>query len=117
MKVPGVFYNAKSFKDVPAGTVIFAEGASGAEMFGIVEGEVEVRLPNGEVRRLGPDDTFGEMAIIDSSPRSATVVAVTDTKLAVLDRHRFFFLFQETPIFALQVMSTITERLRAATSR
>jgi len=115
MKVPGVFYNAKSFKDVPAGTVIFEEGAPGSEMFGVVEGEVEVRLPNGAVRRLGPDDTFGEMAIVDSSPRSATVVAVIDTKLAVIDRHRFLFLVQETPMFALQVMSTIAERLRTAT--
>jgi CRP/FNR family transcriptional regulator, cyclic AMP receptor protein len=116
MKVPGVFYNAKSFRDVPAGTVIFEEGASGAEMYGIVEGEVEVRLPGGAVNRLGPDDTFGEMAIVDSSPRSATVVAVTDTKLAVIDRHRFLFLVQETPMFALQVMSSIAERLRAATN-
>jgi CRP/FNR family transcriptional regulator, cyclic AMP receptor protein len=58
---------------------------------------VEVRLPNGAVRRLGPDDTFGEMAIVDSSPRSGTVVAVTDTKLAVIDRGRFLFLVQETP--------------------
>ena len=94
MKVPGVFYNAKSFKDVPAGTIIFEEGASGAEMFGIVEGEMGIRLPNGAVHRLGPDDTFGEMAIVDTSPRSATAVAVTDTKLAVIDRHRFLFLVQ-----------------------
>jgi len=113
MKVPGVFYNAKSFRDVPGGTVIFEEGTSGAEMFGIVEGEVEVRLPNGAVRRLGPDDTFGEMAIVDSSPRSATVVALTDTKLAVIDRRAFLFLVQETPMFALQVMSSLAERLRA----
>jgi CRP/FNR family transcriptional regulator, cyclic AMP receptor protein len=116
MKVPGVFYNAKSFKDVPAGTVIFEEGASGAEMFGIVEGEVEMRLPSGAVRRFGPDETFGEMAIVDSSPRSATAVAVTDTKLAVIDRHRFLFLVQETPMFALQVMSSLADRLRAANS-
>ena len=115
MKVPGVFYNAKSFRDVPAGTVIFEEGSSGTEMFGVIEGEVELRLANGTVRRLGPDDTFGEMAIVDGSPRSATAVAVTDTKLAVLDRHRFLFLVQETPMFALQVMSSIAERLRAAT--
>jgi CRP/FNR family transcriptional regulator, cyclic AMP receptor protein len=116
IKIPGVFYNAKSFKDVSAGTVIFQEGASGADMFGILEGEVELRLPNGVVHRLGPDDTFGEMAIIDNSPRSATAVAVTDTKLAVIDRHRFLFLVQETPMFAVQVMSNIAERLRAATS-
>ena len=67
MTVPGLFYNAKTFGDAPAGTVIFEEGASGTEMFGVVAGEVELRLSNGAVRRLGPDDTFGEMAIIDSS--------------------------------------------------
>ena len=114
MKIPGVFYNAKSFRDVPAGTVIFEEGATGAEMFGVLEGEVVLRLPNGAVHRLGPDDTFGEMAIIDSSPRSGTAVAVADTKLAVIDRSTFLFLVQETPMFALQVMSSIAKRLRAA---
>jgi len=112
MKVPGLFYNAKTFKDVPAGTVIFEAGASGEEMFGVVEGEVEVRLPNGAVRKLGPEDTFGEMAIVDFSPRSGTAVAVTDTKLAVIDRRMFLFLVQETPMFALQVMSSIAGRLR-----
>ena len=112
MKVPGLFHNAKTFKDVPAGTVIFEEGTSGAEMFGVVEGEVEVRLPNGAVRKIGPDETFGEMAIIDSSPRSGTAVAVTDTKLAIIDRNKFLFLVQETPTFALQVMSSMAERLR-----
>jgi CRP/FNR family transcriptional regulator, cyclic AMP receptor protein len=112
MKVSGLFFNAKAFRDVPAGTVIFEEGASGSEMFGVVEGEVEVRLIDGAVRRLGPDDTFGEMAIIDSSPRSGTAVAVTDTKLAVIDRNTFLFLVQETPMFALQVMSSMAARLR-----
>jgi CRP/FNR family transcriptional regulator, cyclic AMP receptor protein len=114
MKVPGLFHNAKTFKDVPAGTVIFEEGTSGTEMFGVVEGEVEVRLPNGAVRKLSPDETFGEMAIIDSSPRSGTAVAVADTKLAVIDRPKFLFLVQETPMFALQVMSNMAERIRAA---
>ena len=61
-------------------------------MFGVVAGEVELRRSNGAVRRIGPDDTFGEMAIIDSSPRSGTVVAVTDTELAVIDRDTFLFL-------------------------
>jgi CRP/FNR family transcriptional regulator, cyclic AMP receptor protein len=112
MKVSGLFYNAKSFKDVPAGTVIIEEGTSGTEMFGVVEGEVEVRLPNGAVRRLGPDETFGEIAIVDGSPRSGTVVAVADTKLAVIDKNTFLFLVQETPMFALQVMSSMATRLR-----
>ena len=52
------------------------------------------------------------MAIIDSSPRSATAVATADTVLAVIDKHRFLFLVQETPMFALQVMSSMAERFR-----
>jgi CRP-like cAMP-binding protein len=115
MTVPGLFYNARTFRDAPAGTVIFEEGTHGTEMFGIVTGEVELRRSNGAVRRLGPGDTFGEMAIIDSSPRGGTVVAVTDTTLAVIDRDTFLFLVQQTPMFSLQVMSSMAERLRAET--
>ena len=113
MPVPGLFAHAKTVRDVPSGTVIFEEGASGTEMFGVVEGEVEFRRSDGAVRRLGPNDTFGEMALVDRSPRSGTVVAVTDAKLAVIDRNTFLFLVQETPMFALQVMSSMADRLRS----
>jgi CRP/FNR family cyclic AMP-dependent transcriptional regulator len=113
MKVRGVFNNSKTVRELPAGSIVFEEGAPGDEMFGVIEGEVEVRMAGGLVRKLGPDDTFGEMAIVDSTTRSATVVAVTDTKLAVIDRPTFLFLVTETPMFALQVMSSIAERLRA----
>ena len=62
--------------------------------------------------RLGPEDVFGEMALIDNSPRSLTAVAITDTTLATIDRHRFLFLVQETPTFAIDVMTVMAERLR-----
>jgi CRP/FNR family transcriptional regulator, cyclic AMP receptor protein len=113
MKVPGVFKNADSIREVPAGAVIFESGADGKEMFGVVEGEVEIRTGGGTTSRIGPDETFGEMAIIDHSPRSATAVAVVDTKLAVIDQRMFLFLVHETPMFALQVMGNLAERLRA----
>ncbi len=115
MKVQGVFRGAGSSRTVPAGAVIFEEGDAGQEMFGVISGEVELRLRNGRVLILGPDDIFGEMALVDSSPRSATAVAVAETTLAVVDRRRFLFLVGETPSFALQVMSNLAERLRAAT--
>jgi CRP/FNR family cyclic AMP-dependent transcriptional regulator len=114
MKVRGLFANATALKEVPAGTVIFSEGDAGDEMFGVIEGEVEVRTHNGHTTRLGPDDTFGEMAIVDQIPRSATATAVADTKLAVINRHRFLFLVHETPMFAIQVMSSLGERVRAS---
>ena len=53
------------------------------------------------------------MALVDKSPRSATATALEDSKLAVIDKARFLFLVTETPIFALQVMSSLAERLRA----
>jgi CRP/FNR family transcriptional regulator, cyclic AMP receptor protein len=116
VKVPGVFKGAKETREVPAGTVIFEKGSSGQEMFGIVSGRVELRLANGHVFELGPDDTFGEMAVVDGSARSATALATEDSTIAVIDRHRFLFLVGETPSFALHVMASLAERLRAAQS-
>ncbi len=116
-KVESVFRSASAKKTVPAGTVIFLEGAAGEEMYGIIEGRVSLRRGDDIVAELGPDEVFGEMAIIDSSPRSRTAVAEVDTVLAVIDRHAFLFLVHETPMFAIQVMSTIAERLRARDER
>ena len=114
MKVVGIFKAAKETRELPAGTVIFEEGETGEEMFGVVAGKVELQMPDGRVFTLGPDESFGEMAIVDQSPRSGTAIAVEDTTLAVIDRRRFLFLVHETPTFALQVMSSLAERLRAA---
>jgi CRP/FNR family transcriptional regulator, cyclic AMP receptor protein len=112
VKVVGVFRASKETREVPAGAVIFEEGATGEEMFGVIEGKVELRLPTGRSIILGPDETFGEMALVDQSPRSATAAAVEDTKLAVIDKHRFLFLIHETPMFALQVMANMADHLR-----
>jgi CRP/FNR family transcriptional regulator, cyclic AMP receptor protein len=112
MAVIGLFRNAQQTLQIPAGEVIFNEGDAGSEMYGIVEGEIELRTSKRSIATLGADDVFGEMALVDSSPRMATAVATTDTVLAVIDKHRFLFLVQETPMFALQVMSTMAERFR-----
>jgi CRP/FNR family transcriptional regulator, cyclic AMP receptor protein len=114
VKVLGVFKNAKETRDVPAGTVIFEEGSSGQEMFGVISGRIDLTMTNGHSFSLGPDDTFGEMAVVDGSARSATAVAAEDSTIAVIDRHRFLFLVGETPTFALQVMASLAERLRSS---
>lgn len=111
----GLFHNATDTRKVSAGSVIFSEGDLGAEMFGIVEGEVELRGTSGLIGRLGPQEVFGEMALVDDLPRSATAVATADTTLAVVDRRRFLFLVQETPMFALEVMSVMADRIRQRT--
>ena len=113
VKVLGVFKAATDTRDVPAGTVIFEAGSTGEEMYGVAEGTVELRLPDGRAVTIGPDETFGEMALVDRSARSATATALEDCKLAVIDKRRFLFLVHETPTFALQVMASLAERLRA----
>lgn len=112
-RVEGVFRSSTDTKSVPAGSVIFAEGEPGDEMYGIIEGSVSLRRGDSLFSELGPDEVFGELALVDSSPRSMTAVADVDTVLAVIDRQYFLFLVHETPMFALQVMSSIAERLRA----
>jgi CRP/FNR family transcriptional regulator, cyclic AMP receptor protein len=112
VKVLGVFKASKETREVPAGAVVFEEGDLGEEMFGVIEGKVELRLANGDSIALGPDETYGEMALVDQSPRSATAVAVEDTRPAVIDKHRFLFLIGETPQFALQVMANLADHLR-----
>jgi CRP-like cAMP-binding protein len=112
MKVLGLFNNAQSVMTLTPGDVVFTEGDPGDEMYGVIEGEIELRVGDRVIGSLGVDDVFGEMALVDSVPRSATAVAVTDAQLAVIDRHRFLFLVQETPMFALSVMSAMADRFR-----
>jgi CRP-like cAMP-binding protein len=113
MKVIGLFKNAQRTLRVPPGGVVFREGEPGDDMFGIVEGEIQLSTTSRIIATLGVDDVFGEMAIVDSSPRMATAVATTETTLAVIDRNRFLFLVHETPMFALSVMSAMAQRFRA----
>lgn len=95
-----------------AGDVIFREGDAATELFVIKSGQVRVQIGNRTVTELGADSIFGEMALIDSEPRSATVVAITDTKLAPVSEKQFLFLVSQTPYFALRVMRVLAQRLR-----
>jgi CRP-like cAMP-binding protein len=112
MKVAGLFKNAQRVLDVPTGDVVFREGDAGYEMFGVVSGEIQLQSADRVIATLGPDDIFGEMALVDGSPRMATAVAASPSQLVAIDRHRFLLLVQETPMFALSVMATMADRLR-----
>ncbi len=98
--------------------VIFEEGSTGAEMYLIHSGRVLLSVRHDEAREvplvvLNPGDFFGEMALVDDSPRSATASAVEDnTELIVMDRARFLFMVRQQPEFALSLMHTLCRRLR-----
>jgi CRP-like cAMP-binding protein len=115
MKVKGLFVNAKETKQYRAGETIFEQGDDGDFMYGVVDGTVEIRVDDRVIDTCGIDDTFGEMAIVDNRPRMGSAVAATDCTLARIDRRGFLFLVQETPMFAVQVMSTMADRIRKRT--
>jgi CRP/FNR family transcriptional regulator, cyclic AMP receptor protein len=97
---------------IPKGKTIFQEGDRGDEFFIVVRGQVEIRSGDRHFETLGPDGIFGEMALIDDSPRSATAVALTEVTLAPIKENQFLFLVQNTPFFALSVMRVLARRLR-----
>jgi CRP-like cAMP-binding protein len=107
-----LFRSATDAKTVPAGTELCRQGEPGDTMFAIVEGTVEIHAGGRLLETFGAGDFFGEMSLIDKSPRSATARATTDCRIVVIDEKRFNFMVQQTPFFALEVMRVITARLR-----
>lgn len=96
-----------------AGEVIFEAGQPGDVMYGILEGEVELLVNGKVVETIKTGDIFGEGALVHPSKiRASTAVAKTDCKLAFLDQERFLFAIQETPMFALEVIRSFSDRLR-----
>lgn len=112
MTIRGVFRAADELRDVAAGEVVFAEGDEGREMFGVVSGSVELTCCGDHVATIGPEGTFGELALIDHAPRSLTATATEPTRLAVVNERTFLVLVKETPTFALEVMRSLAARLR-----
>ncbi len=95
-----------------AGSTIFREGDEAKELFVIKSGQVRIQIGNRTITELGADSIFGEMALIDSEPRSATAVATTDVELVPVSERQFLFLVGQTPYFALRVMRVLAQRLR-----
>ena len=95
-----------------SGELVFAEGEPGDALYLIVEGQVKVHKGEKELVRLGVRDVFGEMAVLDSEPRSASVTSLKDTTLLKIGRDDFRDILQERPEIAMGVMKVLTHRLR-----
>jgi CRP/FNR family cyclic AMP-dependent transcriptional regulator len=95
------------------GEAIFREGDAGNEVFVAKSGQVEIWLGDQLLDKLGENDLFGEMALVDTSPRSATAIAASDVEVVPLNEKQFVYLVGETPYFALRVMRVMARRLRA----
>jgi CRP-like cAMP-binding protein len=98
---------------VPRSMPLAVEGMPGFEFFVIVEGTATVSLGGIRLASLQPGDFFGEMALIENAPRSATVIAETPMSLIVFDPREFETLMHDAPEVSRAVMRAISGRLRA----
>ena len=107
-----LFKNPAELEKHEAGESIFQAGERGSCMYLIKSGEVEIKRGEKLLETVGPSGVFGEMSLVDGSPRSATAIARTDCELLPIDEMRFFLLVEVKPSFALHVIQTLTRRLR-----
>jgi CRP/FNR family cyclic AMP-dependent transcriptional regulator len=108
---------AADLVDLKAGTEIVREGSIGHEFYLVMSGEATVRRNGRKVATLGPGRYFGELALLDRGPRSATVVADTDMELAVIGQREFMSVIDQVPTVAEKLLSSMAARLREADTR
>ena len=95
-----------------AGEKIFVQDDEGSHMYVVRSGRVNIVASGTILENVGPNGTFGEMALIDGSPRSATAVALEPTEVVVIDERTFLNLVEKNPKIALQLMRGLAQRLR-----
>ena len=99
-----------------AGTPIVRAGDAGSAFYVLIDGGARVVTPKGRAKRLRAGDFFGEMALLDDSPRSADVVADGDVLTMTISRSAFAKLLRSEPALAHELLRTLAARLRAAES-
>ena len=92
---------------VPQGKELVKEGSIGREFFFILEGTASVRHNNRRVATLGPGQYFGELALLDRRPRSASVVSDTDMRLLVLGQREFAGVVEAIPSLSRKLLATM----------
>jgi len=98
--------------DVPAGKVLMRQGDYGREAFVVISGELAVERDGREIKRLGSGDTIGEMSLVSEAPRTATVTAVSQSRLFVLGHAEFHTLLEDSAEVRKCVMDEMARRLR-----
>jgi CRP-like cAMP-binding protein len=107
-----ILQNVGSPRAYQPGEKVFIEGSPGTTMYVVLDGNIEIHVGGKSMEVAGRGAIIGEMALIDSSARSATVVAKDYCVLAQVNQSQFLSLMEKTPRFALSVMETLVTRLR-----
>lgn len=95
---------------LPAGRKLIREGERGHEFFVLVDGEVDVRRNGRKLKTLGKGSFFGEMALVSSRPRSATVTSTTPVHVLVVHEQAFRRLLRESQGIQLKILQTLADR-------
>lgn len=95
-----------------AGERIFLENQTGATMFMVRSGRVDVITYGTVLENIRAGGVFGEMSLIDDGPRSAAAIAAEPTDVVVIDKPTFLELIRSDPEFALYIMRLLTTRIR-----
>lgn len=101
----------------PSGKAIVVEGEAGNECYVIVEGTVDVSRNGEPVATLGPGDAFGEMSLLDSGPRTATVTATSAVDALVLGQREFSQALADLPAVSRKLLAALARRLREGDER
>lgn len=109
-----VFQDSDDLQDFSAGSVVMKEGEEGDRMFVVIEGKVTISLEGRTLATAGPGEIVGEMALINSRIRSATVTAASDCKLAPIEQKSFEALLRHVPDFSVYVIHVLAARLQSA---
>src|SRR5439155_13549903 len=96
----------------PAGHEIVVRGEGGVGFMIITDGTVSVKTVTGKTRKLGPGDSFGQMALLDHEGRSATITADTDVTQASIPEWNFNPFLKEHPEVAYRLLQTLSRRIR-----
>lgn len=104
--------NGVSLQRFAAGDKIFVTEDDATVMYVVRSGHVNIMASGVVLETIGPGGLFGEMALIDGAPRSATAIALEETEVAPIDRNAFLFMVRQSPDFALEVMSVLAARIR-----
>lgn len=98
--------------DISKHTIIVGPDRDADSFFVVLDGEADVATPTGTHIRLGPGRFFGEMALLDDGPRTATVTAATDMQVMRISRRRFSQLLEAEPNVALAILRELAARVR-----
>ena len=99
---------------VPPGRLLCEQGTIGREFFLILSGQASVKRNNRKVATLGPGQYFGELALLDRRPRSASVTSDTEMTLLVLGQRQFNGVLDAVPALSRKLLSAMSTRLREA---